>query len=358
MFSRSKKQAQQTAQRLVSGHLTLIAWWTLKNAGLFDAILKVEKETPGDPGLELLVHALRKSMAPDVLYALVEYLEAGGLLEVKGDRALLTPEGRALLEHEDSLLEMVRSYQPVLGAVEHMLAKLKIPGGAAVRRKTETLVDAQAKRHAAELFPAIKELIAEKNLSHLLDLNCGAGDLLVYLATQVKNVVGVGICADGTLSRRANEAITAAKLEKRLIAVPANPLEALTGTRATFERIGISRQLWTDLDCLIATNIFAEAQAKDADLRGDPKSAEHVTKVLAAIPKHFPKAHLVLVEPTASLRFEKNYYAPEMALLMRLTRTTLFPAERWRELLKESKLQLLHEQALQTDGLTLFFCKA
>ncbi|MGN6369743.1 MAG: hypothetical protein ACTHN5_15905 [Phycisphaerae bacterium] len=358
MFSRSKKQAQQTAQRLVSGHLTLIAWWTLKNAGLLDAILKVEQETPPDEGLELLVHALRKSMAPDVLYALVEYLETGGLLEVKGDRAFLTPEGRALLEHEDSLLEMVRSYQPVLGAVEHMLAKLKVPGGAAMRRKTETLAEAQAKRHAPELFPAINNIVAQNNLGHLLDLNCGAGDLLIHLAQQVKNVVGVGISADGTLSRRANAAIAAAQLEKRLIAVPANPLEALTSTRATFERIGISRQLWTDLDCLIAVNIFTEVQAKDSDLRGDPKSAEHVTNVLAAIPKQFPKAHLVLVEPTASPRFEKAYYAPEMALLMRLSKTSLFPVERWRELLKESRLQLLHEQPLQTDGLTLFFCKA
>ena len=295
----------------------------------------------------------------DVLYAFWwNTLEAGGLLEVTGDRAQLTAEGRALLEHEDSLLEMVRSYQPVLGAVEHMLAKLKIPGGAAVRRKTETLVDAQAKRHAAELFPAIRSLVAQNNLGHVLDLNCGAGDLLVHLATQVKNVVGVGICADGTLSRRANGAITAAKLEKRLIAVPANPLEALTGTRATFERIGISRQLWAEIDCLIATSIFTEVQAKDADLRGDPKSVEHVTKVLSAIPKHFPKAHLVLAEPTASPRFDKNYYGPEMALLMRLTKTSLFSTEQWRELLKESKLQLLHEQALQTDGMTLFFCKA
>src|ERR1700743_2274403 len=155
MFSRSKKLAQQTAQHLISGHLTLSAWWTLKNAGLFDAILKIEAEHPEDKGLELLVHATRTSMAPDVLYALVNYLQSAGLLVVTGDRAMLTPEGKALLQHEDGLLELVRSYQPVVSVVEHMLAKLKIPGGAVIRRKTETLADAQAKRHALELFPGI-----------------------------------------------------------------------------------------------------------------------------------------------------------------------------------------------------------
>ncbi|HUO08236.1 MAG TPA: hypothetical protein VM008_08060 [Phycisphaerae bacterium] len=357
MFSRSNKLAQQTAQRLISGHLTLIAWWALKNAGLFDAILKVEADNPGDKGLELLVHATRASMAPDVLYALVNYLQSANLLSVTGDRATLTPEGRALLQHEDGLLELVRSYQPVVNVVEHMLARLKIPGGAVVRRKTETLAEAQAKRYAAELFPAISELIASRHFSHLLDLNCGAGDLLMYLAKQHKNAVGVGICADGALSRRANTAFSAAELEKRLISVPANPLEALGNTRATFERIGISRQLWTDLDCLIATNIFSETHARDADLRNDSSAAAHVTKALSSIPKNFPKAHLLLIEPTASPRFDKQYYAPEITLLMQLCKTPLFSAAQWHDLIKQAKLHLIHEAPLATDGLTLFLCK-
>ena len=357
VFSRSRKIAQQTAHHLISGHLTLIAWWTLKNAGILDAILKAEANPDSKEGPELLVHATRASLAPEVLYALVDYLHTAKLLAVQENKALFTPEGKALFEHEDGLLELVRSYEPVVDIVEHMLAKLKPHGGAVLHRKSETLTDSQAHRYAGELFPAIEELVSKYKFSHLLDLNCGAGGLLIHLAARLKNAVGVGIGSDGALTRRANASIAAAQLEKRLITVPGNPLEVLTNTRTIFDRIGISRQLWTELDCLIATSIFSESSAKDSEARTEPSAVGAVTKVLAAIPKNFPNCHLLLIEPTASARFEKNYYAPELTLLMRLCRISPWTPEQWRNMLKQSGLSLVEETPLTTDGLTLFLCK-
>jgi SAM-dependent methyltransferase len=351
MFSLPRKQAQQIAHNFLAGHCGLVAWWTLRHAGVLDAIVTMEEK---GEGLDPLVFATRTNMALDVLEALLEYLSSAGLIVLKKDGLHLTAEGRALLEHEDGILEMMRAYEPVLAASEHLLAKLKsygtagAGGGGVVVRKTEALLGSQAKRYAAELYPAVTELVAKHKLTHLLDICCGAGELLVHIAHQNKRVVGVGMGNDAGAVRKANEAVETAGLEKRLIAVPANPADVCVETQRTFDRIGVSRQLWKSMDCVIATNLFGEMTSRP----------DEVARILGAIPRNFPTAHLLLVEAVASAKFDKNYHATEMRMLLRLARSLPWPAENWRETLKGVKFKVVEEVELGTDGLVIFLCKA
>jgi 2-polyprenyl-3-methyl-5-hydroxy-6-metoxy-1,4-benzoquinol methylase len=361
VFSSSRKSAQQTAQRLLSGHVTLIAWWALRHAGVFEAMAKQEG------GLDPLVHATRTNMAPEVLRALLDYLASSGLATFKGEQVSLTAEGKALLEHEDGVLELIRAYQPVLEMSEHLLAKLKTygppgsiggsgAGGGAgvggVYRKSEYLQESQTKRFAAEVYPAVQEVVAEHRLAHLLDVACGGGDLMLYLAKKMKNIVGVGIGADAPSVRRANAAITEADLEKRFIAVAANPLDVLTETQRSFDRIGISRQLWNSFDCLIVNGVLSEYASTATT---DPLAA--VAKTLAATRKNFPQAHLLLIEPVSSPRFEKNYYAAELALVLRLTRSAPWTSEKWQAVFGKAQYEVKAEVGLTIDGLVVFLCK-
>jgi SAM-dependent methyltransferase len=363
VFSNTRKQAQQIAQQMVAGHCGLVAWWTLKHAGVLEAMQQIEKET--DEGLLPLHHAIRTNMSPDVLEALLDYAATAGLVTLKKDGARLTPEGKAILEHEDGVLELMRAYQPVLDMSEHLLAKLKgyaaTNGGArgtnggstlgGVSRKSEYWVDSQAKRYPAEVFPAVADVVAGHKLTHLLDIACGAGDLLLHAASRLKKVVGVGIGNDGITVRRANTAITAADLESRLIAVNANPIDVCLDTKRIFDRIGISRQLWEEVDGLVAMNVFSEITSHET-----PGTSVHA-QALAAIPKNFPKAKLLLIEPVASEKFNRNYYAPELALLLRLSRSAPWPAESWREAIAAANMKVVEEVPLVTDGLTIFVCK-
>ncbi len=363
MFSIARKQAQQIARQFLSGHCTLIAWWTLRHAGVLEAMLKYQTES--GEGLDPLVYATRTNMSPDILQALLNYLASAGLVTLKKDGAHLSGDGKALLEHEDAVLELVRAYQPVLDMAEHLLAKLKtyapagLNGGAtgagtgaggtvgSVLRKAEYLIDSQAKRYAAEVYPAVANLIAKHKLSHVMDISCGAGDLLMHIAREHKRVVGVGIGADAIAVRRANAAITAADLEKRLIAVAASSFDVCTQTQRTFDRIGVSRQLWKEINGLVATGLFSELTARPED----------IARILAALPKNFPTATLLLIEPVASPRFDRNYYAPELTLLLNLARSYPWPAEQWREALAKARYRILEETPLNTDGLTIFVCK-
>jgi SAM-dependent methyltransferase len=345
VFSTSRKAAQQKARSLIAGHVALTVWWALRHAGVFDAMLKLEADA--GEGLNPLVHATRTAMAPDVLKSMFDYLAGENLDAFKGDEVRLTAEGRALLDHEDGVLELLWAYQPILDMSEHLLARLKTvgPGGGGYR-KTEYLLDAQAKRFAADVFPAVVDLVGKHALTHLLDLTCGNGDLLTHVSQRLKNVVGVGIGADAFAVRKANAAIAAADLEKRLIAVPASPWDVCTDTQRTFDRIGISRQLWNELDLLIATAFFSEL-ASEAD----------AARALAGARKHFPKAALLVIEPVASPRFGRNYYAAELGLLLRLTRATPWPADRWRDLFAAAGYKVAAESPLVTDGITLFLCR-
>jgi len=345
MFSRSKKLAQQTAKQLIAGHFTLIAWWTLRHAGVFDAMLKLESEKKGGgEGMVPLVHAARANMAPEVLEALVDYLVNSGMLVRKGEQVRLTPEAKSLLKHEDPVLELVCAYAPILASAEHLLARLTNTGFSA-HRKTDAFIDAQAKRYAVEVFPATLAMLKSHNCTHLLDLTCEGGDLLMYAAKHSRNIVGVGI-GEGDI-RRTNRAIASNDLAKRLIAIAANPMEICNDTKRTFARIGISKQLWDEIDCILACNLFSELT----------KDLNALTKTLSTIAKNFPNARLLLIEPTASPRFDKNYYAPELSLLLRLSNSTPWPAEKWRETLKQARFRVLVESSLTTDGLTLFLCK-
>ena len=364
MFSTTRKQAQQLAQQMVAGHCGLVAWWTLKHAGVLEAMERVEKETGA--GLIALHHATRTNMSPDVLEALLDYAAATGLVVIKNNGAHLTAEGKAILEHEDGVLELMRAYQPVLDMSEHLLAKLKgyagsnggtrgsgaASGAGGVSRKSEYWVDSQAKRYPEEVFPAITQVVSGQKLTHLLDIACGTGDLLLHAAGRLKKIVGVGIGGDGIAVRRANIAITAADLESRLIAVSANPLDVCLDTKRIFDRIGISRQLWEEVDGVIAMNVFSEITAHEA-----PGSSVFA-QALAAIPRNFPKAKLLLIEPVASEKFNRNYYAPELALLLRLSRSAPWPVESWRETIAAARMKVVDQVSLVTDGLTIFVCKS
>jgi len=347
---------------MISGHFTLVTWWALKHAGVFDAMLKLEAES--GEGLHPLVHAARTNMAPEVLDALLDYLASAGFVESKDGMARLTADAKALIEHEDGVLELVHAYQPILDMAEHMLARLKMAGnGLPAHRKSDTLTDSQARRYEVEVFPAVLTLLARHRLDHVLDLACGAGDLLMHLASSTKNIVGVGIGSDGPCVRRANKAIAEKNLEKRLIAVTANPLEVCTDTERTFERIGLSKQLWDGLDCIVAPQLFSELAAREhtaaASAGAQPAAiGGTVLRTLSSIPKKFPNAHLMVIEPTHSAKFDRNYYAPELALLLRLSKMTPWPPEKWREVFEQSKLKVVQETALATDGLTVFLCKS
>jgi SAM-dependent methyltransferase len=361
MFSMARKQAQQLARQYLAGHCTLIAWWTLRHAGIFDAMLKAQTEK--HEGLDPLVYATRANMSPDVLGALLDYLATAGLVVFKKDGLHFTSDGKALYEHEDSMLEIVRAYQPLLEMAEHLLARLKTytPAGlngnsasaaaaggvGGVMRKTEYLVDAQAKRFAEDLYPALVGLVAKHKLTHLLDITCGTGDLLIQAARAHKAVVGVGIGGDGLTARRANAAIAAADLESRLIAVTASPLDVCVETQRTFDRIGVSRQLWKSLKGVLAVALFSE-------WTGQP---QEIARVLSALPRNFPSATLLLAEPVLSPRWERHYAAPEMTLLLGMARALPWPADQWRETLTRAKYKVESEHALNTDGITIFVCQ-
>ena len=282
IFSRSKTAGRETAQRLIAGHTTLTAYWALRHAGVLNAMLAAPE------GIDPARHAASANMSAEVLSALLAYLAKNELVEFKGERARLTAAGRALRENEDGVLEFLRAYQPVLHSVEHLLARLKTYGNG-LSRRAESILESQVARYSEEVYPALQRAVIAAKATHVLDLNSGTGELLVRLAKATRDVAGVGVCADGPAVRRSNDTITAQGLEKRLIAVVGNGIEVCSDTRDTFERLGISTSFWEKVDCIVACNVFAELAGRDA---------ASAIAALARIPRAFPRATLIIAEPT------------------------------------------------------------
>jgi hypothetical protein len=53
----------------------------------------------------------------------------------------------------------------------------------------------------------------------------------------------------------------------------------------------------------------------------------------------------------------RNYFAPELGLLLALARCTPWPAEEWRQTLATAKYKVVDEISLPVDNLTIFTCK-
>jgi len=345
MFGSQKIKSRDVAQRLISGHVALMAYWALKHAGVLEAMLRDETAAVG---LEPQAFAESAKLSPAVLEALLRYMAQAGLVLSRDGRAFLTAEGRALVEQENGVLELVRSYSGVMEILEHLLVGLKTATPGAVRRY-DAANDAQHQRWLPEVYPALETLVLKLKLTHLLDVACGTGELLKRLAKRNNKIVGVGIGNDGAQVRRANQMISAAALEKRLIAVTASPIETLMQTQKVFERIGISQQLWEEIDAVLIPYTLGETTGLNREV---------IVKTLAKAARNFPKAKLVLIEPCMGARFDKNYYAPEWSLLLSLVHTPLWPVEEWRSAIREAGLRLVNEVPLVTDGTTVFVISA
>jgi len=342
LFDGPKKTlAHEVTQKLAAGHLTLLAFWALKHAGVLSAI---EQQ---DEGLDPVAFARQVNISEPTLQALVAYLVQQDLLRVKKDRVFLTPACAAVLQYDDGVLEHLRAYEGVTQALEHLLAGLKVYG-TKVHRRGDVWWQAQSQRYAAEVYPALISAAIKQGATHVLDLGCGGGTLLVELARRAAKVVGVGICDDGMLVRQANDAITAAGLDKRLLAVGANAVEVCANPRLALERVSVSQQLWEQFNCLIACGVFTPTARHDAP---------GLVEALARIAENFPAATLLLAEPCAGARFAKTFYAPEMTLLQGLSNSPLLEVAEWRALLRQARLPVLQEVPLATEGVTLFICK-
>lgn len=337
--SPKRKQAEQTAERLISGHLTLHAIWALSHAKVFEAM----RQKPVMP----LTYALQTKLSVEVLTALLEYLRQRGILSRSKEGFSLTPEGEALLDFELGPLEFVNAYQPVTSSLEHLLANLKKPGSGTAPRR-DALAAAHAKRFSEELYPAILDILRQEKVSHLLDLNCGAGDLILHVAQAERSVVGVGIGGDGVLVRQANEKINAAGYDRRFLAVAANIIEVCLSPRKHLERIGVSQQLWERFEAVVLVDALTEVAAEDP---------ERVTQALTNLARFFHKSRLILVEQSADARSASPCEA-EIALLTRLSGLAPLTKDQWREHFKTAGYELLSSSGSLAGGMTIYTLKS
>ncbi len=188
-------------------------------------------------------------------------------------------------ELEDGVLEHIWAHESVLQTLERLLARLRVN---TVALKHDALATGQAARYAADVYPALARTAEKLDVTHVLDLACGTGELLCLLAEHSKRIVGVGVGSDGVMVRQANDLISRRGLEKRLIAVPAGAVEVCTDTRATFDRTGITTQLWERLDGLVGCGVLTALL---------PQGLDKVRQVLRHIPQSFPGAAFIIAEP-------------------------------------------------------------
>lgn len=333
--SAKRKQAAHAAEHMISGYLTLQAVWSLAHAKVFDAM----RQKPVMP----LTFALQTKLSVEVLTALLDYLRQRGLLLRSKEGYSLTAEGQALLDYEFGNLEFVRAHQPITVSLEHLLANLKKTGaGVSVRR--DVLAASHAMRFGEELYPAIMAILKENHVTHLLDLNCGAGDFILHAAHAERSIVGVGIGSDGMLVRQANERINAAGYDRRFLAVAANVAEVCNSPRRHLERIGISQQLWERFDAIVMIDAFSELAAEDE---------QRVAQALTGLAKFFYKSTLILIEPAADA--PRNAFCdPEFSLLTRMSGLAPLKVDQWQHHFDTAGYRLVSKSAPLAGGMQIF----
>ena len=178
--------------------------------GLFEALRAPQ-------GAEAL--AERLGLAGDLVAAWLRAADAHGLLQVRGDRFVLAPFVRWLLDAPESaalhaaLDQAALSWLPRLGALPELMKGAERPswGSAEEARRTAAL----SRLLEARALGALARVPGVPGARRVLDVGCGEGTYLAGFLQRHRDARGVGVELDPSLAEQARRTLREAQVSRR-----------------------------------------------------------------------------------------------------------------------------------------------
>ncbi|MBN2210812.1 MAG: methyltransferase domain-containing protein [Sedimentisphaerales bacterium] len=326
------KKHHEEGLKYIRGYAATTCWWILDVNGVIDRL-----EQAGSISIKELIK--NKGWRPDILDAVLEYLDGIGLISLDGDVFSLTDSGRVLAAEPRGLFELTYAYEPCFANLEALLTGEKV-FGRDIRRRI-TWVGVGSGRLCEQLpYPIMRRMVLDHGRRGVLDLGCGDMALPIGLCRMNDNIRCHGIDFDPDMIAFNHQQLAKQDFNGRLSCSQADMF--------TLENLPDNLP---DFDCITACDTFHEYL----------QESERIVALLKTLQRRWPNAMFVIGEfclqnpvwlrrhPTASL---------EHHLFHQLSRQQIGSAQQWRDIFRQADLKIAEENVFDMIGHGYFALKS
>jgi len=318
------KRRHEQALPYIRGYAAFTCWQILMNQGLLDKLREAGQ-------IDLNQYAQAENCQPQILHAVVEYLQGIGLLEYSGSIVRLSRAGSDLLAEPRGMFELLWAYEPCFTNLPALLAGEKKYGRDLSRRIT--FVGLGSGRLCEQLpYPVMRSMVLEHRCRMVLDLGCGDLAFLSGLCRQDKNIRCHGIDLSEEMI-----SYNLARLKKN------NYHGRLTTQSADMFHLPPLPDDLPTVDCITACDTFHE-YLDDED---------RLFTLLGELRNRFPGVLLVVgefcLQEAAWLRRHKTA-SLEHHLFHQLSGQQIGTAGQWRDIFRRAGLRIIDEQVFDMIG--------
>jgi len=318
------KRRHERALPCIRGYAAFSCWQNLMNRGLLD---KLQEEGQ----IDLTPYAQADNCQPQILHAVVEYLQGIGFLECSGTMVRLSRAGADLLAEPRGMFELLWAYEPCFTNLPALLAGEKKYGRDLSRRIT--FVGLGSGRLCEQLpYPVMRSMVLEHRCRTVLDLGCGDLALLSGLCQMDKQIRCHGIDLSEEMIRYNLD-----RLKKN------NYNGRLTTQQADMFHLPPLPQDLPIVDCITACDTFHEYLDDE----------NRLIKLLGDLRSQFPGILFVVgefcLQNPAWLRRHKTA-SLEHHLFHQLSGQQIGTAQQWRGIFSRTGLRIIDEQVFDMIG--------
>ncbi len=178
---RMKKRHEQGLVPL-RGYTATRCFWALLQCGLWD-----QMQQSGQ--IDIGAFASRQGLDVAVLRAVCRYLDGIGWVRLEGDVLRAQAAVETLLAEPRGLFELGYAYEPVMNALDKLLAG-EATFGKDVQRRTDWVGIGSGRLCQQLPYPVLGSLVARHGGRRVLDLGCGDGAFVIWM---LRNLAGVEV---------------------------------------------------------------------------------------------------------------------------------------------------------------------
>jgi 2-polyprenyl-3-methyl-5-hydroxy-6-metoxy-1,4-benzoquinol methylase len=196
------------AREPIRGYLTTLAFWTLMDAGLLEAL---EKE----PKIQLKDFAEKRNLNPKILFFVCRYLHRNQYLRLRGDEVGFTPKGKKFWKEVYGVFHLFFAYEPMFSTLSAQL-KNQASFGRELSRREDEVARGFQELGGKFLFPLMRGILEEHRFKKVIDLGCGEVYLSAFLCSADPQIECLGIDHSPEIVARASQRIQELGFESRI----------------------------------------------------------------------------------------------------------------------------------------------
>ena len=327
---RMKKRHEQGLVPL-RGHVATRCFWTLLQCGLWD-------EVKAKGTVDVDAFARSRNLNAQTLHAVCKYLDGISWVRLEGN--VLQPASivRTLLEEPRGLFELGYAYEPVMNALDDLVAGRAVYGKD-VQRRTDWVGVGSGRLCQQLPYPVLGDLVVRYGGKRVIDLGCGDGAFAIWMLQRNPDLQVTGLDLDGPTADLARRRIGEEGLGQRASIICGDMFDLVGGSGSPKGLPDLSQ-----IDTITVCDTFHEylwegEQPIVGFLRGLKARKPGITVVMGDF----------CVQDEAWLR-QHPIASLEHHLWHDLTRQRLISEAQWRKVFDEAGMQVVDSRVVDLIG--------